>query len=146
MPTVAKRAAVWIIEILVEALLLGCLLGVLVSSEIGLSYGVLGSVLALPVVLFLHGYYFTRLLAGVVWRSRGQWTYPAVAATLFVIHTHIVFVRLGPDMSTFGKAKELPFLLGGACIVFACALAGNWGLRKWTQSGGSTSASLGYTQ
>ena len=123
------------IEVFAEGLLFGCLLGALVSSQIGLLYGVIGSALAVPVVLFLHGYYLTRVLAGVVWRSRRPWLYPVIAATLFVIHTHIVFVRLKPDMSYLGKTTEAPFLVGGACIVFACAFGGNWFLRKWVQAG-----------
>jgi hypothetical protein len=128
-----KRVVVWLAEIAAEALLLGCLLGALVSNEIGLLYGVIGSVLAVPVVLFLHWYYLTRALAVVVRSIRPQ-LYPLIAATLFVIHMHVVFVRLKPDMSSLGKAKELPFLAGGACIVFACAFGGNWLLRKWTQA------------
>ena len=73
-------------------------------------------------------------LAGVVWRGQKPWLYPAIAATLFVIHTHIVFFRLKPDLSSSGRSAELPFLVGGACIVFACAFGGNWLLRKWSQS------------
>lgn len=33
-----------------------------------------------------------------------------------------------------GRAAELPFLVGGACVAFACAFGGNWLLRKWSQS------------
>ena len=117
-----------------EALLLGCLLGALVSSQIGLLYGAIGSVLAVPVVLFLHWYYLTRALAAVVRNIRPQ-LYPLIAATLFVIHMQVAFVRLKPDMSSLGKAKELPFLAGGAGIVFACAIGGNWLLRKWINAG-----------
>ena len=85
-------------------LLLGCLLGTLVASQIGLLYGVIGSVLAVPVVLFLHWYYLTRALAAVV-RSIKPLPYPLIAAILFVIHMHVVFVRLKPDMSSLGKVK-----------------------------------------
>ena len=129
-----KHVVVWLTEVVAEALLLGCLLGALVSSQIGLRYSVIGSVLAIPVVLFLHWYYLSRALTAVVRSSRPQ-LYPLIAATLFVIHMHVVFLRLRPNMSSLGKAKELPFVAGGACIVFACALGGNWLLRKWTQTG-----------
>lgn len=130
-----KRVVVGLIEILAEALLLGCLLGVLVSSEIGLLYGVIGSVLAVPVVLFLHWYYLSRVLVGIAWRSRYPWLYPAMAAAAFVAHMHFAVARSKSDLTPFAQAKELPFLVGGACIVFACALGGNWLLRKWTRSG-----------
>jgi len=132
-----KRTMVLLVELAAEALLLGCLLGVLVSNKIGLRYGVVGSVLAVPVVLFLHGYYLTRSFFGVVWRSQTLWAYPATAAALFAAHMYFAFVRLKPDMSPFARAIELPFLAGGAGIVFACAIAGNWLLRRWTQVGGS---------
>jgi hypothetical protein len=128
-----KQIVVWLTEIVAEVLLLGCLLGTLVASQIGLLYGVIGSVLAVPVVLFLHWYYLTRALAAVV-RSIKPLPYPLIAAILFVIHMHVVFVRLKPDMSSLGKVKEFPFIAGGACIVFACALAGNCLLRKWSQT------------
>jgi hypothetical protein len=38
------------------------------------------------------------------------------------------------DLSSSGRAAELPFVAGGACIAFACALGGNWLLRKWGQT------------
>jgi hypothetical protein len=129
-----KRAVVLLVELAAEALLLGCLLGALVSNQIGFRYGAIGSVLAVPVVLFLHGYYLTRAFFGVIWRSQTLWAYPALAAALFVAHMHFAFVRLKPDLSPMGRATELPFLAGGACVVFACAFAGNRLLRRWTQA------------
>ena len=131
-----RTIAVWLTEVITETLLLGCLLGALVSREIGLMYGVIGSVLAIPVVLFLHGYYLTRALAGLV-RNVAARLYPVVAAALFVIHTHVAFLRLKPNMSGLGKAKELPFLAGGACVVLACAFAGNRLLWQWRRKGGN---------
>ena len=94
------------------------------SSEIGLLYGVIGSVLAVPVVLFLHWYYLSRVLVGIAWRSRYPWLYPAMAAAAFVAHMHFAVARSKSDLTPFAQAKELPFLVGGACIVFACALGG----------------------
>jgi hypothetical protein len=100
--------------------------------------GVWVGALAVGTVLFLHGYYLTTALFGVVWRSQRSWVYPAMAAILFVIHTHIAFVRGKPDTSAEFQAAEIPFLVGGACIVFACASAGNWCLRKWGGWGAPT--------
>lgn len=132
-----KRLAVWSLEALTATFLLGVLFGaVTLPNFISLLPGVWALGLGIGAVLFLHGYYLTTALFGVVWRSHRSWLYPAIAATLFVIHTHIVFVRLKPDITQEGRATELPFLTGGACIVFACAFAGNWLLRKWTQGSG----------
>ena len=141
-----KRIVVLIVEVLAEALLLGCLLGTLVSNQIGVLNGMIGSVLAVPVVLFLNGYYLTRALAGVAWVSQKPWLYPATAAAVFVAHIHFVVARSRSDLTLFAQETELPFLVGGACIVFVCAFAGNWCFRKWTQVGNSTAPALGYTQ
>jgi hypothetical protein len=137
-----KPILIWITEIVAEALLSGCFFGVLLSSQIGLLYGVMGGLIVLPWVLLLHWYYLTRALAAAVRSIRPQ-LYPGVAATLFVIHMHIAFVRLEPDMSSLGKAMELPLVAGGACIVFACALAGNWLLRKWAKRAGNGFTEVG---
>jgi hypothetical protein len=138
MQLIFKRLAVWLLEALAATLLFGVLFGALSSPDLDTFISLLPGVWALAfgvgVILFLHGYYLTTALAGVVWRSQKLWLYPVTAATLFVIHTHIVFFRLKPDLSSSGRAAELPFLVGGACIVFACALAGNWLLRKWSQT------------
>ncbi len=133
---------VWLIEVLAEAILLGCLLGALVSSETGLLYGVIGSALAVPVVLFLHWYYLTRALAGIAWRSRNPWLYPAIASVVFVAHMHFAVARSKSDLTLFARATELPFLVGGACIVFVCALGGNWLMRKWANLGGNRQGML----
>ena len=137
MQVIFKRFTVWLLETLLTTLLFGVLFGALLSPDlstfIGLLPGVWVLALGVGTILFLHGYYLTTALAGVVWRSQKLWLYPAIAATLFGIHTHIVFFRLKPDLSSSGRAAEFPFLAGGACIVFACALGGNWLLRKWAQ-------------
>ncbi len=130
-----KRLVATVLEIAAEVILWGLLMGVLIANGVDpFLYGVLGSILALPVVLFLHGYYFTRILAGVVGRNGRIWFYPAIAAILFLIHMYVVFARLKPDMSSLGKATQAPFLVGGAGIVFACAHCGNWLLRRWTRT------------
>jgi len=130
-----KRVLVWVLEVLAEALLLGTLLGVLLFPNIvHLIPGLWALGLAVGVVLFLHGYYLTRALVGVAWRSRRPWLYPAIAASLFVAHMHFAVIRLKPDMTPVARGTEPPFLAGGACIVFACAFAGNWLLRKWTHT------------
>lgn len=138
---ILKRLVVWLLEAITAALLLGALFGALSSPDLSNFFSILPGVWALALgisaVLFLHGYYLTMALAGVFWRSRKLWLYPPIAATLFLVHTHIIFFRLHSDLSSLGRATELPFLVGGACIVFACALGGNWILQKWVRLGGN---------
>jgi hypothetical protein len=146
MQVILKRLAVWSLEALTGAFLLGVLLGALTSPTYILSVlrspnflsllpGVWALAFGVAGFLFIYGYYLTTALFGVVWRSRRPWVYPTIAATLFLAHTFFIFHGLGPDMSSQGKAMVLPFLAGGGCIVFGCALAGNWLLRKWIQPG-----------
>ena len=138
MPLILKRLTVWLLEALVSTLLFGVMFGALSSPDLSTFASILSGAWALAfgvgAILFLHGYYVTTALAGVVWRSQQPWLYPTIAVTLFVIHTHVVFFRLKPDLSSSGRTAELPFLVGGACIVFACAFAGNALLRKWSQT------------
>jgi len=130
-----KRLTATLVEIAAEAILWGCLLGAMVADQTEpFWYGVLGSILALPVILFLHGYYLTRIVAGTMLRIGGQWLYPSIAASLFAVHMSVVYVRLEPDMSAFGKVLGPPFIAGGACIVLGCAIAGSWLSRRWAVS------------
>jgi len=128
-----KRVGVLLIKLLTEALLLGTLLGAMLSSKTGFFNGVLGSIIALPVILGLHGYYASRVLAAIAWASIAKWLYPAITAAAFI--THVLFIASGlwPDVSPQAKAVTLPFLIGGACIVFGCSSAGDQLNKKWSQ-------------
>ena len=129
--TWAIRLAVWLLEVLVEGLLLGVLLGALtLSNFIGLLPGVWALGLMVGVVLFLNGYYVTKTLFGLVWRGQKSWLYPGIAATIFVIHMYVFYMRAKPDMPGLPRVI-LPFQVGGACIVFACTFVSGWFLRKW---------------
>ncbi len=135
-----KRVVVLSIELIGEAVLLGCWLGVLVAGEIGLLYGVVGSALSVPVVLFLHGYYFTRTLARIALRIPTRWLYPTIAAVLFVAHMYFAIARAKRDLTPFAQGIEVPFLAGGAWVVFACAYGGDWLLGMWVRRGSRQSA------
>ncbi|MGE0405501.1 MAG: hypothetical protein AB7O65_04310 [Candidatus Korobacteraceae bacterium] len=124
--------AVWLAEVLVEAVLFSCFLGVLVSSQTGFFNGIIGSVLAVPVILFINGYYLTRALAGVAWRSGSQWLYPLLAAAVFMGHVYFAVSNSTGSFTPLARAAVIPFLTGGTCIVFACASAGNWLFQKWS--------------
>jgi hypothetical protein len=135
---ILKRLAVWSLERLVEVCLLGGLFGCLLLLSSGdkslrgsiAGFWVFGLVLAF--VLFVHGYYVTTAFFGVIWRSGKTWVYPTITPALFVFHAHIAFMRGGADLTPEARAIELPFALGGAGIVFFCALAGSRVLNRWT--------------
>ncbi len=147
---ILKRLTVWSMERAIEACLLGGLFAGLVSLSAkdpalpvrnALSaFWVSG--IAVAVILFLHGYYVTTAFFGVIWRSTKTWMYPTITPLLFVIHTHIVFMRMGPDFTPEGRGMELPFVLGGAGIVFLCAFAGSPILNKWTNARAEPNAYL----
>ena len=143
---ILKRLAVWLLERLVEGILLGALLGyLLVPNFTGLFSGVWVLAVAVGFVLFTHGYYLTTAFFGVVWRSTRSWVYPAITAALFAIHSHIVFVRGKSDFTPETRAMESPFILCGACIVFACAFTGGRVLNKWVQASASPNPYLSAT-
>jgi len=132
---IVKRLVVWLLERLIEALFLGGLLGFLLHLSFR-AFWVYA--LAVGVVLFMHGYYFTTAFFGVIWRKAKWWFYPAITAALFVVHAHIVFLRGKHDFTPEASAIELPFLVGGACLVSACSFAGERVLSRWLRTGAST--------
>jgi len=143
---ILKRLTVWLLERLVEGFLLGALLGYLfVPNFTGSLSRVWVLAVVVGVVLFMHGYYLTTAFFGVVWRSAKLWLYPAITTALFVIHSHIVFVRGKNDFTPEARAMESPFVLCGACIVFACAFAGSRVLNKWVQASARTNPYLSAT-
>ena len=117
------RIGIVIGELVAEALLLGILLGILlVPTHVGAWAA--GSV-AVDLVLYLHGYYLTRPVLGLVWKSEKIWPYGLSAATLFAIHMGVGYARLRPDMMQVKLWVVISFFAGGAAIVLACALIGH---------------------
>lgn len=137
MRTALKRVTVLLAELILEAAGLGMLFGVifgLLTESTATHASPLGG-LVISAFLFVYGYYLTRGICGIFWRPPKL--YPAIASVLFLFHMHAAYedLKLTPE----GKQTELPFLAGGACIVFACALGGNWLLRKWIRENRSGS-------
>jgi hypothetical protein len=122
---VLRRIATLLVELLAEALLLGCYLGVLLLLHGALLKAFLGVLLALPVLLALHGYYFSRVLASLAWLSKAKWLYSMLASLAFIAHASFMASNFWPDVSPLAKAVAVPFIVGGACIVFACTFAGD---------------------
>jgi hypothetical protein len=128
-----KRICLLLAELLVEAILLGCLFGVMISDHGEVFKVTLGSIIAVPVILGLHGYYISRVLATVAWASKARWAYPACAALAFVAHLLFIASYSKSDLSPRAQALMLPFLVVGTCVVFACALAGNRLSTRWSR-------------
>jgi hypothetical protein len=131
---ILKRLAVWSIETLCEAVLLMTFLTALWREQSSLSdYLVSTFVGSLFFFMVGSGYLITTAIFGVLWRSTKAWVYPAIAATLFIVH--VQFFATGWDPST-----KVPVQIGGACIVFVCTVAGNHFMWWWVQTGSKQSA------
>ena len=130
-----RRLVVWLAEILVEAVLLGGVVGLLLLPDAaGAFQRIVVPALAVVFLLLVHGYYLTVGVFAVLWRSQRSWLYPLIAAALFVGHMHFAISRSESDLTLVARSAEGTFLTAGAGIVFTCAFAGNWCLRKWTNS------------
>jgi hypothetical protein len=136
-----KRVVVWLLERFLEACILGGLFMYLIVRSGGdvprgnltsLCSDVWISGVVVAVLLFVHGYYLTTAICGVLWRSPKLWVYPAITVALFALHTHIIFLRGKPDLTQEARAMELPFVGGGAVVAFMCSLVGNVALKRWT--------------
>lgn len=132
--TILKRLAIWLLERVIEAPLLGVLLAFLSGmrlSEYHRGAWIFGVLVA--VFLFRYGYYFTTAIAGIVARRPGTRTYPLLITALYAAHMHFLFMQVGPDFTTEARAMELPLILAGSVIAFACSWFGNLLLDRWVR-------------
>ena len=123
-----KRLAVWFLETLFEAMLLGLVLIGLFGYDqhaLGKSLGLYVSGILL--LSFTTGYLLTTAIARGAWKGQGWWSYSAVAVALFLVHSQIFFVVSGGST----RSEKLSMQMAGACIVFACTFVGTLALRKW---------------
>lgn len=127
---IAKRLAVWLLETLAAAVLLGILLFLLQGPFLGRSehYAIVQifayAILTLSIFMWGSGYLLTTAAASVALRTWRLWLYPAVAAGLFVVH--VEFFAGGWTIE-----QKLPLQILGACGVFGCNLLGNFLARRW---------------
>ena len=125
-----KRLLVWLLETVLEALLLSvvlvCLLGDnqhRYGKDLAVSFVWIGT------MFFSTGYLFTTAIARTVWRRRLVWLYPGVALILFFIHFEILNHSAG---GIFDTPKRAVIRIAGSCIVLACTFVGTLLLRRWT--------------
>jgi hypothetical protein len=89
----------------------------------GKSFGL--AVSGILLLSFTTGYLLTTAIARGAWKAQRWWSYSAVA--LFLVHSQIFLVVSGGST----RPEKLSMQIAGACIVFACTLAGTFTLRKW---------------
>lgn len=80
-----------------------------------------------PVDLY-DGNLVTTFVFAVFWRGDAAWRYPAISAGLFLAHYGY------QSKVTLSESPQFYiFLIGSACIVFACTYWGGRELKKWEQ-------------
>jgi hypothetical protein len=134
---ILKRLATWLLEILLELFILSVFL-IVVSipngpSQWGFRKDLLFGMASIAVMfMWGTGYLITTCIAGLFLRGQQLWFYPVLAGILYLAHLNYMFVALKFGWSL---SEKLWFDIGGACIVFACTLAGSYALRKWGKAG-----------
>lgn len=129
---VLRRLATWFVETSSEVLLLGLVLTVSLGYDQHAFLKDL-SIYSSGVVLlfFTTGYLLSTIVVRAVWRGRTLWSYSAIATVLFFIHFEIMNVGLG---GAFEPPDRIRIGVAGACIAFACTLAGTLALRTRVQA------------
>jgi hypothetical protein len=126
---ILKRLVVWLIEMALEALLLGLILIVSLGYDHdALGKGLLTYAATISFMFFSTGYLLTTAVSRAVWKLRKLWSYPALATVLFLIHFEIMNVGVG---GAFAPMNRLRIIVAGVCIVFACTMFGSFALRLW---------------
>ena len=119
----------WVGEISLEALVIGLLLiGLLGYDRQAFGGGWLTYAAAIAYMFFATGYLITTVISRIAWRERRLWPYSVVATALFLIHFEVLNGGVG---GAFDIRDRMRIRLVGACIAFACTLAGSLVLRKW---------------
>ncbi len=137
---ISKSVTIWLLETSCEILLLGlCVIALLGHHGYGFGEDLAFLMWAIAFAMFTTGYLLTTLLARTLWRVNKLWSYPSVAAMLFLVHFQIMNWGMGGEWE---PSISIRIRVAGACIVFACTLLGSFSLRKWAPAGsrGSTAA------
>jgi hypothetical protein len=125
---IVKRLIVWFVETFCEAMLLGLvLIGLFGYDQHAFGKSFAFSVSAILLLSFTTGYLLTTAIARGAWKGQRWWSYSVIAVALFLVHSEIFFVVSGGST----RSEKFSMQIAGACIVFACTLAGTFTLRKW---------------
>jgi|GEM_PF-3184231 len=127
-----KRLLIWLVEVSFEALLLGLVLATLLGHD---AHEYLRDTFmyaaGISMMFFTTGYLLTTLLSRMFWKVRQWWSYPLVAAGLFLIHFQIMNLGLG---GVFDPRDRARVRAAGICVALLCTTAGSFILRKWVHS------------
>ena len=125
---ILKRLIVWFVETIFEAMLLAlALIGLFGYDQHAFGKSLELYVSGILLLSFTSGYLVTTAIARGAWKGQSWWSFSAIAVTLFLAHSEIVFVVSGAST----LPERLSMQMAGACIVFACTFAGTLALRKW---------------
>ena|SRR6266478_399685 len=128
---IIRRLAIWLLETCCEALLLGLFLAIPGGPDLrDFTKGLLVFTIGIFLVSVSTGYVLTTAIFRVVTSTRISWLYPIIATILFFIHIQI-FIS---GANAFIPSERPRIRAAGACIVFACTLAGNFTCQKWAQA------------
>jgi hypothetical protein len=128
---ISKRLAVWFLETVFQALLLGLSLSFVLGHDRqaffkdALIYGG-----AISFMFLSAGYLVTTGISRAFWNVRKTWTYSVLAAALFLVHFEIMNVGVG---GAFESRDRWHILLAGTIVAFLCSLFGSAALKRWTR-------------
>jgi hypothetical protein len=125
---ILKRFTVWLLETSLGALLLGlALTSIFGHDQNAFARGLGLFVSGIVLFSFTTGYLLTTVVARIVWKGQKLWSYSAIAAVLFLIHSEFFFVVSGGST----RSQKLLIQAVGACVVFACTFLGSVVPQKW---------------
>jgi hypothetical protein len=119
---ILKRLIVWLLEVGLQAVLLGLLLIRLYGyGNFSFARGLLICVDSILVMFFLTGYLLTTSVSRAIWKGRTLWLYSTVAAVLFVLHFELLNVGVG---GAFAPHDRRIVVIAGTVLVFLTTLVG----------------------
>jgi hypothetical protein len=126
-----KRLAIWLLETLLEVVLLAPALMILFGhNPHAVGRSLVGYAAGIVLLSFTTGYLLTTAVARAAWRGQKWWSYSTLAVALFLIHSQIFFVISGGST----RSDRLLIQLAGSCVVFVCTFLGSLVLRRWTSA------------
>jgi len=134
MQLILKRLAVWLLEMSLQALLLGLFLIVLHGyDQHAFGKDLLFYFDMIALLFFTTGYLLSTAVIRAIWKNWGTWLHPTIVAVLFLIHFEILNIGAG---GAFEPPDGFRLRVAGVSIAFACTFVGGWFLRKWTAGNG----------
>lgn len=126
---ILKRLAIWLMEVGLQAVLLGLLLiGLYGHDKFRFGRDLLVYTDSILVMFFLTGYLLTTAILRVLWKGRTFWLYPVIAMALFLFHFELLNLGIG---GAFAPPDRTRVLLAGMCAAAITTLCGTLVLQRW---------------